>query len=223
MSKIYSYQAEQFFYPSIKTRGAELFEKYSEEVHQLIPNKTYIALDLEMSGLNPDTDQIIQLAYIPFKFNASGIFIDNENAIYTNILSHKVKPEILHLTNLKQEELDNAPRIYNVLNQLDIKEKTFVGHHVSTDLAFLLQAMQNINLPLYKNYFVDSLYLSNEKLKHIHKHTLFSLEDYYNIRAKHHNAYCDAVSSAIIAAKLSLPKMTINIQKVKIPKQTVLL
>lgn len=210
--KPFTYEAEAFFYPHQENKASKLFKKYCTQNYSLKDDQEYIALDLEMSGLDPVSDKIIQIAWIPIKFHQGNIKINHP--LFSNIKVPNVKKNVLNLTKIKQIDLNQAPEIEKVLAKIDMQNTTFIGHHVVTDLEFLY-----FNLAKYQNdklvpsKYLDSFYLSNQKLKNtVRNHKLITLEKHFKIEAPQHNAYADALASALIFYYL---KYDIPLKKIK--------
>lgn len=192
-----SYETEKFFYATPDTKASNLFEKYAHPALTLKQQQTYIALDLEMSGLNPVKDKIIQIGWIPMQFSDNKFRI--KKGINTNIDVPHVNNNVLKLTELTQTDLNHAPKLQQILPQLNLNQ-TFIGHHLSTDLEFLFMALNLNQQEIVQCHYLDSFYLANKKLN-LHQcknHKLQTLKDYYKIEAPMHHAYYDAISSALI-------------------------
>lgn len=116
--------------------------------------KNVIYLDIETTGLNPETEKIIEIGAVKVK-NAQVSYFNQPINPET-----KVKLAILNLCkDIKQEELDIAPKIEEIENDLiyfleDLPiichnagfEKSFFKHHLFREI---------------KNTFLDSLDLAN--------------------------------------------------------------
>lgn len=195
-----NYQAERFFYYKKDNQASELFEQLSTQENYLKDNHPYSAVDLEMSGLDPVSDKIIQIAWIPIHFADNCMYFD-ENQLFTDVKVKHVAKEVLDLTHIKQQDLNNANSIKQILkhNDLQLRDLPVIGHHVCSDLEFMLfNLRKHASKQLSNLRYLDSFYLSNAKLPHLQDHHLQTLEEYYRINAPMHNAYADAISSAVI-------------------------
>ncbi|MQF82764.1 hypothetical protein FIM02_01320 [SAR202 cluster bacterium AD-802-E10_MRT_200m] len=114
--------------------------------------QTYIALDLETTGLNPAEDSIIEVGMVRFRNTE----ILQTFSSYVNP-HRKISPFIENLTGISQEKVDSAPEFDQIIT--DIKTFTqgypIVGHSVNFDLAFL--AKQGIEFP---SHIFDTLELA---------------------------------------------------------------
>jgi DNA polymerase-3 subunit epsilon/ATP-dependent DNA helicase DinG len=96
--------------------------------------KTFVALDLETTGLEPDRDAIIEIGLIKFK----GERIEDEFSTLVNP-NRKLTPFITRLTGITDAMLVNAPRLPAVLPKLEdfVGDAAVIGHNVGFDLSFL--------------------------------------------------------------------------------------
>ncbi|MCO5216276.1 MAG: 3'-5' exonuclease [Thermomicrobiales bacterium] len=94
----------------------------------------YVALDVETTGLNPQYDDIIEVALI--------IFNEREEI---SRYSQLVKPRralpmaISRLTGITEEMLADAPRFIDIQNELRerIGDRPIVGHNIAFDIGML--------------------------------------------------------------------------------------
>ncbi|HIE38372.1 MAG TPA: DEAD/DEAH box helicase [Anaerolineales bacterium] len=95
---------------------------------------TYVALDLETTGLDPDRDAIIEIGAVKFR----GEEVLEEFSTLVNP-GRRVPSEIIALTNISDEDLEGAPRLQEVLPRLArfVGNRPVVGHSVGFDLGFL--------------------------------------------------------------------------------------
>lgn len=198
--KPFNYTAEKFFYPNQINKATKLVDKYCKENNFIQLDKRYTAIDLEMSDLNPEKGNIIQLAFVPIEYYANRIVI--YPATYSNVYSDSVSENILNLTHIKRSDLKSADSIDKVLKVINFYAGIhYIGHHVVSDLAFLYYNQKRLGYPLKECKFSDSFYLSNQSdfvNRNCQHHDLESLKEMYKIHARMHNAYNDAVSSALL-------------------------
>lgn len=227
--RIYSYAGEQFWYPARTTTGKKLFEQDASENSTLIPD--YTAIDLEMSGINDDQDHILQIGAVRFRnWTPQQTFMSYIH--YTQQLS----PQIQHLLQLQPQQLLQAPTLAVVLPQFYqfIQQDVLVGHHIATDLFFILHAAQNYHLPPRHYYYLDTLYLAQRFLKTTTPLANFKLEtlkNFFHLPFVSHDALADALSSGIILKLLQQNNLTktlpakhpveAQIQVEKIPQVTI--
>ncbi|MGH2522039.1 MAG: exonuclease domain-containing protein, partial [Anaerolineales bacterium] len=96
--------------------------------------KTFVALDLETTGLEPERDAIIEIGAIKFK----GERVEAEFSTLVNP-GRAVPAFITQLTGITNAMLTNAPRLNLVLPRLEdfVGDTPIVGHNIQFDLKFL--------------------------------------------------------------------------------------
>ncbi|MGN1033298.1 MAG: exonuclease domain-containing protein, partial [Intestinibacter sp.] len=115
--------------------------------------KDVVFLDIETSGLNPKTSEILEIGAVK---------IDTEEniSIFNTLVKNKFKvlPEIFSLCkNLNQKDLDKAPLLDQIKEDfLDfIEDKTIICHNKNFEKEFLSSHIGKIN-----NKFIDSMELA---------------------------------------------------------------
>ncbi len=95
---------------------------------------TYVAIDLETTGLDPFRDEIIEVAAVTF---AEGQILDE----FTSLIRPRgdIPPFITELTGITSAMVADAPSLRSLRNQLrqTLGDHTIVGHNVGFDLGFL--------------------------------------------------------------------------------------
>lgn len=151
--------------------------------------ETYVFVDVETTGGNPNRDRIIEI----------GIW-RTENGIITSHISKVIDPgcfvpsEILKLTGIKQDEIDKSPTFREISEELHeiLDGAIFVAHNARFDYAFLRAEFKRIgfnwNIPtlctvkLFRNLRPD-----------LRKHNLDALIQEYDIEClNRHRAPDDA-------------------------------
>lgn len=135
----------------------------------------YICLDIECTGLDKDTDEIIEIAAC--RFNDSEILEE-----FQTFVAHKepISEKIQNLTGITNEMTQGAPEIQEILPKLKefIQDLPILGHNIQFDLGFL-----NANGAHIHNPEIDSLPLS---------HMLLESEDSFSLEilcAKYNQIY----------------------------------
>ncbi len=98
---------------------------------------TYVSLDLETTGLNPDRDAIIEVGAV--KFGDGRVLGEFTSLVQPGVaLSHRIE----QLTGIRAADLVGAPPIGPVLAELAtfVGDATVLGHNVAFDLGFLRRA-----------------------------------------------------------------------------------
>jgi ATP-dependent DNA helicase DinG len=96
--------------------------------------QTLIALDLETTGLDPERDAIIEIGAVRFR----GSRVEDEWNTLVNP-GQPLSPLIVQLTGITDDMLAGAPRITQVLGDLQafVGDVPILGHNVQFDLDFL--------------------------------------------------------------------------------------
>ncbi|MCA9974201.1 MAG: hypothetical protein KC413_00570, partial [Anaerolineales bacterium] len=94
---------------------------------------TYVTIDVETTGLNPDKDAIIEVAAITFRdFDILDEFSSLVNP------QRDVPAEITALTGITTEMVADAPTLFTLRSRLRsiLAEHVVIGHNVNFDLGF---------------------------------------------------------------------------------------
>ncbi|MHB1132569.1 MAG: helicase C-terminal domain-containing protein [Chloroflexota bacterium] len=148
-------------------------------------DQTYVALDLELTGLDPDTDAIIEVAAVKFR---GGEVLGTWSSL---VNPHRPLPhKIARLTGLQQAELNRAPSLAQVAGQLIsfVRDFPIVGHSIAHDIDCL--ARQGVPL---SNPLIDTFELNNVLLPQLSGKGLEALAQELGLdRDRHHRAADDA-------------------------------
>ncbi|HHY35604.1 MAG TPA: hypothetical protein GX510_08260 [Firmicutes bacterium] len=103
----------------------------------------YVAFDLETTGLDPETNEILEIAMVRFRNGKP----DEE---WSSLVkpSQKVPLYVLRLTGIAEADLANAPVLEDILWRIRefIGNFPLVGHNSSFDIAFLGKIITDIGL-----------------------------------------------------------------------------
>lgn len=111
-----------------------------------------VALDIESTGFDTRTDQVIEIAAV--KFQGDKVIDTYETLINPQIAIPGI---ITHITGIKDEDVQNAPTLPEIQKKLEefLGDAPIVGHNIDFDVNFLRAKGVNIPGPLY-----DTLQLS---------------------------------------------------------------
>jgi ATP-dependent DNA helicase DinG len=161
-----------------------------------MPDRKYIFLDLETTGLDPERDEIIEIGAVKAM---QGEVTDTFQVLVKpgREISYKIKK----LTGITDEMLKGAPAVKTVLPQLldFIGDLPVIGHNISFDLGFI-----NIH-PGYAltNEIIDTMELARLVLPTAARYRLGSLaEKLTGAMETQHRALEDARAAADIFFKL---------------------
>ncbi|MFC1693181.1 helicase C-terminal domain-containing protein [Candidatus Latescibacterota bacterium] len=162
----------------------------------MIPADTFISIDLETTGLNPQLNEIIEIGAV--KVNDGKI---------TDQYQELVKPRspipesITHITGISNEDVAGAGSIEEITPSfLDfISDNRLLGQNVRFDVAFLRDAMGVGNI----GEAVDNIELARILLPRLQSYSLDNLIDFFALTPeKRHRALSDAQITADIFLKL---------------------
>lgn len=149
----------------------------------------YCVLDLETTGLDPFTCDIIEIAMIRVR---EGEIVDRfESLVYTPL---EISEHVTYLTGLSQEEIKEAPDFITLLPTIKdfLGADPIVGHNIGFDIQFLLQK----GLPLDENPAWDTYILSNIVYPQLPSHSLETNTKYFGISHEDsHRAMADVLAS----------------------------
>lgn len=149
-------------------------------------NQIYVALDIETTGLWPETDAIIEIGMV--KFRADGEVLGTWATLINPQVPIPLK--IQHLTGIKPADVRNAPLLRDVVPALRafVKDYPIVGHNIQFDLGFLAQ--KGIGLV---NGSIDTFELASIVLPKMPSYNLEQLTKALDIPSPtYHRALADA-------------------------------
>lgn len=119
-------------------------------------SETYVSLDLETTGLDPRSDEIIEIGAVKFE--------DQEvvETFHTLVKPYRSLPyRIQVLTGISQSEVDVATPLAVVLGDLIafIGDHPIVGHSVAFDLSFLSEKGVSLSNPIYDTFELATILL----------------------------------------------------------------
>jgi DNA polymerase III epsilon subunit family exonuclease len=101
--------------------------------------RTYVALDVETTGLNAATERIVEFALVPFAFDAEGALIEIQrfSALVNPGIPMPLQASRIH--GIRAEDVANEPLFGEVAPAvLELcKNRVIVGHNVMFDIGFL--------------------------------------------------------------------------------------
>jgi ATP-dependent DNA helicase DinG len=162
----------------------------------MISPDTFIAVDVETTGLDPSYSEIIEIGAVKV-----------DGGIVRSEFSELVKPTkpipdaITHLTGITNEDVRNAQPVEEIIKPfLDfISGYQLLGHNVGFDISFLRHAAGLGNI----TSGIDTIELSRILLPRLHSYSLDSLIEFFALNPKRrHRALDDAHITAVVFLKL---------------------
>lgn len=160
---------------------------------------SYVCIDLETTGLNPKTDKIIEIGAVKV---VDGVVVDTFST-YVNP-GRKLEERIVELTGIRQEQVDKAPEITQVMPELGVFLQNYplLGHRILFDYSFLKKAAVNQKISFEKQG-IDTLRIARCFLQELERRSLEYLCKYYEIPHHAHRALADAEATSVLYQKLA--------------------
>ncbi len=148
---------------------------------------TYVALDVETTGLDPARDEIIEIAAITFR---EADILDEFDSLVNPL--RDIPPFITQLTSITDEMVADAPTIHTLRPQLRSRlgDNVLVGHNIEFDLGFLREARL-----AFGNRRIDTLTLASILAPEAGRFSLRALAAHFNFPSNNgrgHRARIDA-------------------------------
>ena len=163
--------------------------------------RDYICLDLETTGLDPKVDKIIEIGAVRVE---KGEITDTFQSFVNP--GRMLPSKIIELTGIRDEDLQNAPSMDEVLPDfLEFAgDLCLLGHSVLFDYSFMKKAVVNKDgKNKYEREGIDTLKIARKHLASLESRRLSYLCAYYEIEQKAHRALEDAVATHKLYWKLA--------------------
>ena len=160
----------------------------------------YTVVDTETTGLDPQTDRLIEIAAIRVRAG-------KETARFETLVKpgRKLSKAIVDLTGITDDELINAPEPQDALQQfMDfLKDDIIVAHNANFDVNFLYDSMQRCGMKPLENNFVDTMRLAKCIRPDLNNYKLATLAKAYRIaQPKAHRALADCETTMAVLQKM---------------------
>ncbi|MBO6280091.1 MAG: hypothetical protein J6M95_00725 [Bacilli bacterium] len=165
---------------------------------------SFLAIDLETTGLSPTLDRIVEFAAVLFE----------EKTIlkkYSSLICSEVpiSPQASKVNNITPEMLNSAPSEQSVINNIILNfpkiitgELVLIAHNANFDVSFLKETFERNGLN-GKLVYIDTLELSRKCIKGLPDYKQKTLENYFSvINNQSHRAESDATACGEIFIKL---------------------
>lgn len=182
-----------------KIKPLKKVKKYLQTTSLLCPDD-YVSLDLEMTGLNPKEDEIIEIGALKIRQNK---IVDKFQML---VKPSKLIPQrVEELTKITNEMVKDEGTIKEVLPKLldFLQDDIIVGQNIGQDIEFLKTNLQKIDKDVDFKY-VDTFVYSLILLPMLEKRNLSSLVSYFEIEenSEFHRAINDAYYTKLVYDKL---------------------
>ncbi len=150
--------------------------------------RTYVALDLELTGLDRKVDEIIEIALV--RFRGSEVLESWSSLVHTK---RPISPRVQQLVGIGDHEVADAPSLDSLRGTILrlVGNAPLIGHSIETDLYFLQR--QGIHL---HNVALDTFELASILVPEAGTYSLTALCDMLGISlSKAHRALHDATAT----------------------------
>ncbi|HRP69209.1 MAG TPA: 3'-5' exonuclease [Turneriella sp.] len=178
---------------------------------------SFVAIDLETTGLNPYRHEIIEIGATAFSLDALG-----ESFSVLIRPEKKMDPKSRAIHQISSEELEqNAVSLEEgiALFMQFLPEGSWVFHNAPFDLAFLKQSFKQTKTPWPQRMYYDHLQLSRKLRPERESHSLAAIKKEVGIdTGKAHRALADAQATALAFIHLLQTEPDIFSSKTKFQK-----
>lgn len=160
---------------------------------------SYIAIDLETTGLNPKTERILEVGAVKVEH---GVRV----AEYSTFVNPRrsIAERITELTGITGDMVENCPDIGEILPEIleFCGELPLLGHNILFDYSFLKRAAVNRGY-WFERQGIDTLMICRKFMPETEKKNLGAACDFYGIEmGKAHRALSDALAACSLYEKL---------------------
>lgn len=162
--------------------------------------QSYVAIDLETTGLNPKIDKIIEIGAVCVR---DGQIIAKKNTLINPRM--ELSEHTRTLTGIDDKMVEAAPGIEAVIGEYVefCEDLPLLGHKILFDYSFLKRASVNAKLTFEKEG-IDTLALCRRFMPGPEKKTLESACKYYQVEMQSaHRALHDACAAHVLYQKLA--------------------
>ena len=172
---------------------------------QLAFPETYVVVDLETTGLDPERDQIIEIGALEVVQGKRERTFSTLIQPRTPLSGHYVSPFITQLTGITDEMLAAAPQPRQALEAFGkfLGSRVAVGYNVGFDMGFLQQQFQEQLYRPLANDWVDLLPIAQTLFPLWPHHRLNNLAAWYHVvNQDAHRALSDVETTEACFQKL---------------------
>ncbi|NLL78416.1 MAG: 3'-5' exonuclease [Clostridiales bacterium] len=161
-------------------------------------NDTYVALDLETTGLNPKEDSIFEIGAVKV---TDGKITDTYSTFV--IPAKQLSERVTKLTGITEKDLEHAIEPWQAIANIIefVGEAPLLGHSILFDFSFLKREAVNRKLSFEKKG-IDTLRIARLFLPELPSKRLEDLTRHFQIRHRAHRALEDARAASELYEKL---------------------
>jgi len=169
-----------------------------------IDKATYVVVDLETTGLDHRTEQIIEIGAV--KMTGGFQVATFEQLVNPN---RPIPPKIVKLTGITNNMVYKAPRVEDVLSDFIsfVGDSVLVMHNAPFDISFLKSAARSTGQKTFRNPFFDTRLIAQKLKPLLGFYRLANLAEHFKVSHQpRHRALTDALATAEVFSHL-LEKM----------------
>jgi hypothetical protein len=172
--------------------------KYEISRSESLRSVSFAVVDCETTGVNPETDRILQVAAIIV--NGEGEVVDQFDTVVRPESPESYTHGAEHIHGISKEQVENGMPLREALEKLWTisSGNVFTAHNARFDIGFLHAESERVGLSNRIDTHVDTLALARKTdAEKTRRHTLDALCEHYGIeREKAHDAKADATATA---------------------------
>ncbi|MSZ16270.1 MAG: hypothetical protein F2618_01250 [Actinobacteria bacterium] len=172
--------------------------KYEMSRSESLRNVSFAVVDCETTGVNPETDRILQVAAIIV--NGEGEVVDQFDTVVRPESPESYTHGAEHIHGISKEQVEKGMPLREALEKLWTisSGNVFTAHNARFDIGFLHAESERVGLSNRIETHVDTLALARKTdAEKTRRHTLDALCEHYGIeREKAHDAKADATATA---------------------------
>lgn len=164
-----------------------------ENVVPMLKNKDFVVFDLETTGLDYATNEILEIGAVKVR---NGKIIEVFNTLCKP--NQKISDFITELTGIDELMVADAPKFENIVGDFYkfTRNSTLVAHNSDFDTQFLDFHATKCGYK-FDNPVIDTLVMSRKLIRDIKNHKLGTIAKYFNIPLDHaHRALFDTIATA---------------------------
>lgn len=191
-------------------------------IPSLLDSLSFVAIDTETTGLSADKDEIIEVGAVKY---VNGILTDTYQSFVKPV--SEIPHYIEYLTHIKPAQLENAPRINQVLTEVKsfVGDFPILGHNTRFDLEFINNKLAKAGQIVLMNKWWDTAELARIFFPYVSNHRLTTMCEYFGIDLTNaHRAINDATATAILFLKIcesiiTRHSVTVNVRILELSRQ----
>lgn len=166
---------------------------------------SFAVVDLETTGLDPQTDRILQVAAVVI--DAEGSILDSFDTIVRPENPETFENAAEHVNGISPEQVAHGMPLRDALEKLwsMSRGRLFTAHNATFDIGFLHAESRRVGLDDTVEEWIDTLALARHTdSERTRRHSLSALCEHYGIeRDREHEALSDATATARLLVHLS--------------------